>query len=462
MCNNQGGGTSPKNNGFVKSILKNRKFPALMQIIGLVLFLGLSVFGFWGATEAYRYTNITSFLVWCVWWPVLMIVVFLSSRLWCSICPLRYINQKLGHLGLQLQVPKVIRKHSILILVGFFLLHTVIVSYGVNHFSWMTSVYLLSLLGSAVIIALTFKKNSFCNSFCPLNGFLGAYSKIGTVALTTSNKDTCKSCQSKECYHNCPSNLCMGAAPALETCVMCFDCVKECPNDNIHLNLRSPVKGLLEKAGTFTGLLVVIILLGILLGEFGEEWPVFEHLVTLVPATLIEFGVPETLFGYHWLEALWLNFTVPLFFVLCTAAVTCTLTGGKSIIETAKKYAPAMIPLLFSMHLSKMVDTMNSKLGYFQFIIKDPLGAETVEKLASGAANLPENIFLSGVGEGLMILAIIAIGLAVSMVTTYRLTKIDSHQGIRTKGKVPFYLTPVITGTTALLIVFNWFNLFGV
>lgn len=443
----------------VQKIISSKWFPGLFQCIGLLAFLGLSICGFYGTTEAFRYTNITSFWVWCVWWPGLVLLTLLSSRLWCSICPLRLITKLTEPFGLQIKVPKKVRENRVFIIIGFFALHTIIVSYRVHHFSWLTAVYLLSLMGFALFVALLFEKGAFCNSFCPLNGFIGAYSKLGTIRLDSSDKELCKTCRTKDCYHTCPSHLCMGAMKDSETCVMCFDCVKACPNKNIELRTQSPLRSLWKVAGTLPVMLTVVILLGIMLDEFGEEWSAVEHIVTYVPTYLSSLGVPDTIWGYEWLSSLWVTFLLPLLIVLGSAGVACILTGRNNLMGYAKKYSPAFLPLIFSMHLGKMVHTLNTKLGYSQFIATDILGTQTVKGLASGALQAPAAIMPAST-EGWIIFTIISLGLAGSIAAVQKIARtVESSQtGIR--NSAAFSMTALLLGVSSLFIVLNWFSLY--
>lgn len=448
----------PQRQNFVTSLLRNNRFPSLIQFIGLIAFFGLAICGFFGPTE-FRYANITSFWVWCLWWPGLILAVLLSSRSWCSICPLRYVANKTDRVGLNLAIPKVLKKHRVIIIAGFFTLHTVIVSYNVHHFSSLTSAYLLSLLGFALIVSLMFEKNAFCNSFCPLNGFIGAYSNLGCIELSSTDKAVCRTCRTKECFHHCPSSICMGATGPMEECVMCFDCVKKCPNENIRLGLRSPLKSLWKHKGSLSTLMVVVVLLGIMLDEFGEEWGVIEHLVTFVPGYLASVGVPKTIWGYHWLDSTWVIFLLPLIIVMATAVTASLITRRKNIMGFAITYAPGLLPLIFSAHLAKMIDTINTTWGYGKYIATDPLGRLAAQRLTTGTFTPATNLFLSSTAEGYLLFAIIAVGFLASLFVISKLGKgcKETHEG--RLGALAFQLMTILLGTSALCIIINWFAL---
>lgn len=441
------------------SLFKSKHFPGLIQIIGLIAFFALAFFGFTGTTEAYRFTNITSFWVWCIWWPALVITGFISSRIWCTICPLRYITQKVGHLGWQVKVPASIRKNKLFVIIGFFALHTVIVSYGVHHFSWFTSVYLLSLLGIAFLIGLIFEKDSFCNSFCPLSGFIGAYSKLGTAGLRCSDKDVCKSCRTKACFRACPAGICMGAPKEMENCLLCFDCVKECPNDNISFSFHKPLRALWKSAGTVAHVFIVVLLLGIMFEEFGEEWVVVEHFVNYIPDYLISIGMPETIFGYKWLTAGWVTFLFPALIVFGTAAASFLLAKRDSVMHYAKAYSPALIPLIFTLHLSKMIDTLNTKLGYGKYVLQNPVGNKTIELIANGNIAVSSNALFSTQTEGYVLMGLILTGFVSSLFAIFKIAQKQKTSSAGKASALPFYFTTITLGLTSLFITANWFNI---
>ncbi|WP_317919143.1 4Fe-4S binding protein [Vibrio sp. MACH09] len=438
-------------------LVNNTPIFGWVHLIGLAAFVTLSIAGFFGAGEgAISYSNITSFWVWCVWWPGIVLIALLNSRLWCSICPIRFINQMVDKFGFNIKVPKVVRQNGIFIAIGLFLLHTIIISYSVDKFSVFTSLYLLSLLGLAVVVGLVFEKNAFCNSFCPLNGFIGTYSKVGTVELSPIDRDICKSCTTKECYQSCPAKLCMVQPAFKDTCIMCFKCVEECPKTNIELKLQSPFKHGLKKVENNGGLALITILFGIMIAEFGESWLFFDHLITAVPNWLKGLGIPELIFGYNWMEGFWINLSLPALFIFATSYFVSLVTGKKGLLSIAKKTAPTLLPLIFSMHLSKMLDVVNHYIGYGKNVVTDPIGVQTAKLLESGVLAMSANVLFTDTVQGVVTMVIVAIGMVASLYTT-KIVIVDKLKSRR--GKCVYYLAPTIVGLSALLVVANWFAL---
>ncbi|MCA9971747.1 MAG: 4Fe-4S binding protein [Anaerolineales bacterium] len=439
----------------------HRWFPGVLQALALLVFVALTVVGWQGATDETRYTNLGNLAIWVIWWPALIFVALFAARIWGTVCPIGFVTRHLGRFSLQLKVPRRIRKHKLAIVLGLFLLHSIIISYHVHHVPRLTAVYLLVLMGYGIAISLLFEKDAFCSAFCPLNGIIGTYAMLSPTELRSKNRETCKSCQAHACLDTCPRNLYMGAAESSESCLLCFDCVKACPENNVSFRLRKPLQGLWQRKNhTLPNALIVTILLGIIIEEVGEEWARFEEVTTAVPNALVQWGVPASLFGYDWLIAAWLNFLLPLL-VLGVAALFARLLAGKGrVTQLFQRYALGFVPLVFSLHLAKMWHKFNTKLTLLPYAADDPGGQLTAAGLSTKTLASPPALMGSSV-EGILLLLLLIAGLAATLYAIAQIARAETKPLLPRRGAIPFHATAVLLAAVFAVTIVNWFGLFG-
>ncbi len=441
----------------IKTVVKSKWFPRVFQIVTLVVYLSVIVFGLFGAANQSGFLNPGAFLVWVIWWPALVFVVLFAARSWCTVCPLRLVSQAMDSRGFNFRVPKLIKKHRLTIALGVFFLHSAIVSFGVDDVGWLTAVYLLILLSLPLIVSLLFEPNSFCQSFCLVSGFIGSYAKLSPTELRSADPQVCKQCHSNACLKNCPSELYMGTLDNNETCLLCFECVKNCPNDNIRFSWRAPFKDLWasRKQSSFNAL-IVVLLLGFMIEEVGEEWEVVEETVTAAPRFLANLGVPASFYGYNWLDALWLNLVLPLAIVLGGALVARLFAGKGKIFNYATTYAWGFTPLIFSLHLSKMFHRLNGNLGFAPYALTNQAAQMSSEEIAN-VETAP--MWLGQTLEGLVIFGMVTLGLLASFYVIYRLSQTFKEAIVGHRSAIAFYFTTALSGVVFLATISHWFAL---
>lgn len=78
-----------------------------------------------------------------------------------------------------------------------------------------------------------FNGRTFCNSVCPVGTTLGFVSRYSIFRIDI-NTDKCVQC--RHCEHLCKASCIDLLSHVVDTsrCVVCFDCITDCPNDAIH------------------------------------------------------------------------------------------------------------------------------------------------------------------------------------------------------------------------------------
>ena len=448
-------------------MLRSPFFPRSIQFLNLFVIVALVVVG-WGVTgESARYTNAASFVVWVVWWPAVVLLALFAGRAWCSICHLRLIGEEVGKRGLRKSVPKFLKRYgpfSIVMLAGLFLLHSSVVSYGINHVASLTALYLLILVAYSAVVSLVFGPHAFCRYFCPLVPLLGSYARISPARLEVVRNDTCDACSDKRCVRSCPNDLYLRKQEDASACLVCLDCVKDCPDQNIRLVARPPGQAIraASRGITFVEAAAVVLLLGMLFEEVGEEWPAFEGILVWVPEQLQSWGVPGNIFGsYHWLESLWMNVAAPSILLFAAAIASRLLARRGTVMGAFRTCVVALLPLVLCIHLVKMLHKFNASGGFAKFAVADPRGLDTASALSAGSLARPEPLWASGPLEGWLLLGVLALGAALSLyLLSVGRESMKSVFGRRAGlAALPFVAVCVgLTGVFSATIV-HWFGL---
>ena len=89
----------------VLALVRWAAFPALLQVVILLIFVGLAILG-WGHytpkgvnAKLYAKTNLVNLTIWGLWWPAIVWVTFLLGRAWCIVCPLELVSTHAEKLG---------------------------------------------------------------------------------------------------------------------------------------------------------------------------------------------------------------------------------------------------------------------------------------------------------------------------------------------------------------------------
>lgn len=93
---------------------------------------------------------------------------------------------------------------------------------------------IIAILTIAIVGALAYRGGrTWCNTVCPVGTTLGLISRYSVFHIDI-NPDKCIQC--RKCEHACKSSCIDVAAHTVDAsrCVVCFDCLPDCPNDAIH------------------------------------------------------------------------------------------------------------------------------------------------------------------------------------------------------------------------------------
>jgi len=423
--------------GLGRALVGARWFPLALQIGALLVVGALVVNGVGlgldmdGATlKTFRKTNLTTLVVWGLWWPGMIAVVLAFGRAWCTVCPMELVNRLADALARKVGWPRArlgaLLRGGWMIVLLYLVLQLGVVGFAVHRVPHHSAVLLLTLLGGALLTGLVFRHpRSFCRAFCPANALLSVYGRHTPVQLDAIDPTVCERCVTRECVddarrygldrRSCPSLLLPFRRQASDGCVLCLQCAKVCPHDNIGLGLLTEEaqrrrKGLLRP---FEAVFVMIALGFVAHKVIGEvKW--LDALFHVVPERLAA-ATPGVPFG--WYEALWFLVLFPTAVWAVIAGVAYLAghrTGLRSLLLAA---ATGAAPVVAVAHLAKAAAKLASWVAFLPLALRDPRGLDTLGRLADGSLAAPARLAgLTVIGWAMLALVLLvawrAIGLA--------------------------------------------------
>lgn len=322
-------------------------------------------------------------------------IAFFIGRAWCQVCPLELIMNLSERLGRRLGIPQKILprflRNGILLIMEYLIVQFIIAMFHIHRVPHGAAIFLIALATFAFIFGLFFKYRSFCSYACPVGILLNCYSRNAPFELRIINQQTCDRCTTKDCrslktYHQwngrgCPSLLNPPNLDSNKDCLLCVQCVKACPYDNIRFGTRKFFKDIVpgEKLGMALPLFVVIIT-GFLIYELTLN-KAMKKLFLAAPHWAGEVLGVTNLHWQGFLNGVWKLAVFPSAIWLTFAVVFKLLSAKKPFSFYFKTYAITFIPLLVSAHLSKALDKWNAWLKGIDLPFKDPDGVATFQAI---------------------------------------------------------------------------------
>ena len=427
------------------AFLKSKWIPVLFQVLAFAVFLLLIMFG-WSVTTddrqfllTLRNTNLSNLIVWCFWWPAIILLSVLFGRLWCTVCPMELMASLLNRTGLKLKVPKVLRSGWAITLLYAFTLVIGVHTFAIHRFPHRMAVFMISLFGLTIVISLIFKKRAFCSYFCPVGTLLGLYSTNAAMEWRVKERKVCDTCKEKPCINKkrdfawygraCQSNLFPGSLSDNVDCILCTQCMKACPNDNVTFRFRWPFKDF------FKGLKVnlaqagfIMIVFGFAFYEVVTEWSTSKNWL-MKPFNSIndQLHIPAPFNGT--VTALLLFIALPVILFLSVSFLQSLMSKRKAGFASLTTYLVTFIPLIASVHFAKSLVKSVSRLQYVPDTLKDPQGIETARKLVAGTLHIGGQWqqALNYSAQGFSILVIL-IGLVVTLILLNRTTHRENER----------------------------------
>src|SRR6185503_190789 len=242
----------------IDRLMRSKWFPGIIQWPTLLLFMVIMFQLLLGPESAHD--NLGTALTWVLWWPLIPIIFLFLGRFWCAICPFATINDLIQKfVGNNRPVPRFLKKYGIWIIDALFIFITWSDHvWGVVENPFGSGVLMLMLTTGVIASGSFFERRTFCRYVCFLGGLSGNYARTGMLALR-GTPEICATCTTASCYKGTekapgcplfefPKNMTSNA-----NCVICADCIKNCPNDSIQLTMLEVWTGMLQWLERVTG-----------------------------------------------------------------------------------------------------------------------------------------------------------------------------------------------------------------
>jgi polyferredoxin len=386
----------------IGGLLKAGWFPAVAQVL-LLAVLVLLVRGGLGVTttdpdltQSLRDTNLANLIVWSYWWPVIIIAAVLFGRVWCTVCPMEFLTYWAGRIGLRWRVPGILK--SGWVVTAFYTLVWIagIQTLAVNRLPHRMSLYLLLLILAAVDVSLIFERRAFCSYVCPVGHLLGLYALLSPFEWRADDAGVCATCRTRDCVakknqyrltgRSCTSGLYPASITDNRDCLLCTQCLKACPQENVRLGVRRPLADLLagvDLRPAQAGFLLVLS--GVVVYEILSEWPVSLEMMMWGPERLARAlgmtGAMRKLVSATFL------FVVAPALVLLVVTTLARLAGGPERVSfgwTARTFTLLLLPTIAGVHILKSILRMSSRIPYWSGVWADPKGIETARGMVAG------------------------------------------------------------------------------
>jgi polyferredoxin len=412
----------------IAALIRWPGFPYIFQALILVIFLGLIING-WGLSapagindKLYAKTNLTTLVIWGLWWPSMIWAAVLLGRAWCMICPLELVSNVSERVGRWLCIrQRPVRRwliSGVIIVSLYALLQLLVAGAHIHRVPAYTAVFLLGLLILPVVTGLFFKDRAFCRAFCPVGQLLATYGRGGMLAVRAGSGETCGTCTGKDCImscnrtrldaRSCPSLL---NPPRLNTnrdCLVCGQCIKVCQPDNMKLLLRRPfpTSDVREAVAGWPTTAFVMLVSGFVTWELSAEWVAAEENFLALPHWVSSQAGIASYSGY--LNWLWALVLVPLTVWFLLALVLRGLGEQRSTGEIWRRLALPIAVVVSIGHMVKGLLKFNSWAGFLPSALADPVGLNTIRAFANKTATQPATLL------PVSVVAIIGIALVIT------------------------------------------------
>ena len=446
----------------IRRLLVSRWPQFIVRALAMAGFLLAIIAGVAGTPVGNR--NFAIVFVWIAWWALLiLLVVPLAGRAWCSICPIPMAgewlqqgallapNEQTRGFGLGRRWPK--RLNNIWLQNGGFALLALFSAVVLTN-ALVTALVLGAFLLLATATALLYERRAFCRYLCPVGGFIGLYSQAAPLEVRVKDSSVCASHREKTCYtgntngeyrgFGCPWGVFPGGLYKNTYCGTCLECLRTCPYENIAIQIRPAGSDLLEKRGrrldeAYKGFIMLgsaAVYSAVMLGPWGA----------LKDAAYQVGGLPWL--GYAATFLLTALALLPGLFWLAVAAGQRLAPGRRTQKQAFVAFAYALVPLGLSAWIAFSLGFVFANISYLGPALSDPLGWGWN---LLGTADWPWTPLLTGITPLLQVLAL-AGGLGWSARVARRIAAEDSARSVIQALPVTFFNLLVTAGLLWLLV----------
>lgn len=463
----------------INKLMSVKGFPTLAKLVMFLVMIFLIVTGFMAYSDdafflkQLRYTNLANLLVWSYWWPVIVLLAVVFGRVWCLVCPVELIASWLPRIGFKRSRPNWVLSGWMITVFFILILFFGIEILEIHRNPAFMAVYLLTIIGVAVLVGLIYEKNTFCRYFCPVGYLLGIYSRLASWGWKVKKQDVCDSCKDKSCIskfdlYNLESKSCGVDLQAFQLntstdCILCGGCRKVCSKGNTEGKAGRPNPGY-YRTGFARGLFnlnplkpaevaFIFVVSGFVLNEILTEYGLTNIIMSVVSGMLPQsLGVTNsTLFSL--LSALELYVIIPFIFWALPYGISLLWGLRLKLGDYLKYYSLVFIPLMAAAHISKSILKTTSRLPYLDFAFMDIRGMETAKKISEGDIELGTMLPWTNV----VVTVFITLAFSASLIISFIVVKKLNNKLFPNKYSAYFlYLLPLFYISVFIFTIYNW------
>lgn len=331
--------------------------------------------------------NLATIAPWVHYRGLVVVALLLVGSLFCMGCPFtlpRTLAKRLSIRGRRF--PKRLRNKWMAI-AGLFLIFFLYEWLDLWASPALTAWVIIAYFVGSFVLEAAFTESAFCKYVCPLGTFNFVYSTVSPLQIQAKDQDICHTCVGKECVNGsyretpiimidqigidgqpdkthvngpqgtlgCGTLLFVPQIQSNMDCVLCLDCARACPHENVGLMTRKPGAELLRPSAwpqryDLAFLVICLAFMG-LVNAFGMVSPVYTMMQTLAEGLgLSALGIPDlAIEGVVLLLIFGLGAVVlPIALSLLAAQITRTLTRTAkrdSLRVTLSSFSPAFVPI---------------------------------------------------------------------------------------------------------------------
>ncbi|MDR3598901.1 MAG: 4Fe-4S binding protein [Desulfosporosinus sp.] len=353
----------------LKRFLKSSLYPKIFQWITVLVFGVIMVETLAGPTSIGE--NFGSAATWVLWWPLIPFFFFILGRFWCGICPFGWVSDLTQKLfGANMKVPNFIRKYGLWIIdITFILITWSDHIWGIVESPRGSGTLLLLILGGVMVSALLFERRVWCRYLCFLGSLSANYSRASMLELR-ADKDTCKTCKTKDCYKGndkvpgCPMFEFPMTMESNANCNLCGNCIKSCPNDSIRITPRKPTSEFWSMTRAhFEESFLAIVIVGIV---FVQNITMLDFYPSFLKWVELTLGINQDIaFTILFVIAM----ATPVLLLFAATAISKRFTG-ETLRNGFARFGYAVIPLDLASHMAHNLFHLlaEGKATYYTFM----------------------------------------------------------------------------------------------
>jgi len=342
----------------IRDVLRHPLIPKVFIWFNIFMVAVMAGFTLYGGTRPPGHplqepaNNPGMLITWLIWFPLLPISAFFLGRIWCGMCPIAGIGDLFARFKkFNLPAPKFLKKMNFwVVILAFLFLEFTEELFGVADKPLATALLLLIIISLSVLFCVLYERKTFCRYVCPLAAVLGTYATLSPVEVRGNRKICQTQCGQHTCFKGsgkvagCPMFSYPASLSSNSECMLCLNCLKNCENRGVQVNLRPPLQELWHRQQPLFSLSFFGVMLVGLMARHQ-----FTHITF--------WKTWEQSLGWGEFFTNTILFTFFLLFALVPFLMSSSLSAAASqerISENMAYYGLAFVPLALSGHISHL------------------------------------------------------------------------------------------------------------